>query len=329
MRRRDFIIGLSLASAGLPAHAQQSAAPARRIAVLALPPLIGRIESGVRGREQTFYDRLRGLDWVEGRNLAIDRYTVEGQGESREAPVRKAVAESPDVIVVLIDAEARLLGGITHTIPIVFAASKSVTYQATPGGVNMTGIAVEDTDAEAWGKRLSLLRQALSAGAGIAYLGPQLLWEAGEGKALQAAAQQLGVTVSPVLFDLGVPPETESAIVAAQRQGAAGLVLSETGTIWINRKMIADSARQHRLATMFPFHEGADLGGLMSYELDGGAVARQLAEIVDRILKGENPSAIPVQAASKYEFVVNKTTAAFLDLTLPPALIAGAERVIE
>jgi putative ABC transport system substrate-binding protein len=168
----------------------------------------------------------------------------------------------------------------------------------------------------------------LPAGAGIAYLGSQFEWERNEGKALQSAARQLGTAVVPALFDVGVPPETENALASAKQQGVAGLVLSETITNWLNRKLIADSAKQRRLATMFPFREGTELGGLMSYELDGEAVARQLAEIVNRILKGEKPSAIPVQPAAKYEFTVNKTTAAFLVLTLPSTLIASADRVI-
>ena len=331
MRRRDIVIGLSLAAVALPARAQQSPTNRRRLAVIAPGTLIARSDaSGIRGRDQAFYDRLRALGWIEGQTLAIDRYTAEGEGESRKAPVRKAVAAGPDVIVVVSEPEARFIGGITSTIPIVFAASKTVTYQPAPGGTNETGVAVEETGPEAWGQRLSLLRQAVPAGAGIAYLGPKLLWESGsEGRALRATAGPLGTTVSPALFDLGTPSETESAIASAHQQGAAGLVLSEEGTNWINRQMIADIARQHRLATMFPFREGAELGGLMSYELDGEAVARQLAEIVDRILKGEKPSAIPVQQATKYEFAINKTTAAMLGLTLPSALIVGADRVIE
>jgi putative ABC transport system substrate-binding protein len=149
MRRRDFVIGLSLAAAAVPARAQQSAAKPRHVAVFTVPPEIARTSTGNKGRDQALYDRLRALGWVEGENLAIDRYIVEGRGESREAPMRKAVAESPDVIVALDGAEALFVEGITHTIPIVFAAEKTVTYMAAPRGVNMTGVAVERTDSEA------------------------------------------------------------------------------------------------------------------------------------------------------------------------------------
>jgi putative ABC transport system substrate-binding protein len=329
MRRRDFIISIGCAAAAWPltARAQQSERM-RRIGVL-LPATAD--DAVFQTRMAAFLQELALLGWIVGRNLSIDvRWATANGGEIRRHAVELA-ALAPDVILATGDATIPPLLQATRAVPIVFplagdpVAAGYVDSLARPGGT-ATGFMLWEYSMS--GKWLELLKEMAPAVTRVAVLRDTTL---GSGTSqfavIQAMAPSLRVEVDPV--NLRDASEIERAVMAVARVPNAGLIVTAGATAIAHRDLIITLAARNKLPAVYWERFFAAAGGLVSYGPDIVDNYRRAAGYVDRILKGEKPADLPVQAPVKYELVINLKTAKSLGLTVPDTLLARADEVIE
>ena len=328
MRRREFITLLGGAAAWpLTARAQPSERM-RRIGVLMF---LAEDDPGAKARIAAFIEGLQQLDWTVGRNVQIEiRWGAADAVRSRKYAA-ELVALAPDVIVAAGSETTAALREATRTLPIVFVAVSDpvgagyVASLARPGG-NVTGFTFVEYGMS--GKWLELLKEIAPRVTRAAILrDPTLPVGTGQLGAIQSVAPSLGVETSPI--DTRDAGEIERSITDFARTPNAGLVLVAVPGAIVNRKLIITLAAQHRLPAVYFQSIFARDGGLISYGPDPVALFRQAAGYVDRILKGEKPADLPVQAPTKYELAINLQTAKALGITVPPALLARADEVIE
>jgi putative ABC transport system substrate-binding protein len=329
MRRREFITLLSAAAATwpFPAWAQRSER-IRRVGIL-LPATADDAE--FQAWIGAFHQALEPLGWTIGRNLRIDtRWAT-----SNVADIRKHAAElaalTPDVILTHGAATLAPLLQVTRTVPIVFAAVTDpvgaglVDSLARPSG-NATGFMnFEYGIATKW---LELLKEIAPGVTRTAV--PRDPTQGGSTAmlaALQATAQPLRVEINPV--NMRDADEIERAIATFARTPNGGLIVAAGGRTLLHRELIITLAARHKLPAVYSNHSFVAAGGLISYGPDFVDQYRQAAGYVDRILKGEKPADLPVQAPTKYELVINLNTAKALGLTVPPSLLARADEVIQ
>jgi putative ABC transport system substrate-binding protein len=330
MRRREFITLLGGAAATwwpLTAEAQQPE-QVRRIGVL-----MNRVADNPEGQAAVaaFRQALQQLGWSDGRNVRIDtRWGVNDVDRDRR-DAAELVALAPDVILASGTPSVAALQHVTRSLPIVFVGVTDpvgaglVDTLARPGG-NVTGFMLLEYSSS--GKWLELLKQIsplvkqvgvlrdTANPAGIAQFG-----------VIQSAAQSLGLEVSPVsVRDAG---EIERAFVAFARSANAGLIVTGSASSSAHRDLIIALAAKHKLPAVYGSRYLVIDGGLISFGADLMDNYRRAAGYVDRILKGEKPADLPVQAPTKYETVINLKTAKALGLTVPPSLLASADEVIE
>jgi putative ABC transport system substrate-binding protein len=285
-----------------------------------------------RARIRAFQQQLQQLGWAEGRNLRIHyRWTAAGDDELRRYAA-ELVALAPEVIMATGSPPLVALRKATRTVPIVFAlvadpvGAGYVESLARPGG-NATGFtAFEYTISAKW---LELLREIAPGVTRVAVL-REATNPGGIGQfvAIQSAASMLGVGLRPI--DGGSDGgEIERAVAAFAREPNGGLIVTATPMANIHRELIIGLAARHRLPAVYGFRFHVERGGLIAYAPDQLDQYRRAAVYVDRILKGEKPADLPVQAPVKYELVINLKTAKALGLDVPPTLLARAEEVIE
>jgi putative ABC transport system substrate-binding protein len=285
-----------------------------------------------RRRVGAFQQKLQQLGWTEGDNLRIDyRWTVGDDDELRRY-AGELVALAPDVLLATGSPTVVALRKATHTVPIVFAlvadpvGAGFVDSLAQPGG-NATGFTPFEYGTSAkWLEllleiapgvtRVAVLREATNPG-GI-----------GQFVAIQSAATLRGVALRPIdgASDVG---EIERAVAVFAREPNGGLIVTATPMANIHRELIITLAARHRLPAVYGFRYHVERGGLIAYAPDQLDQYRRAATYVDRILKGEKPAKLPVQAPTKYELVVNLKTAKALGLTVPPSLLSRADEAIE
>ena len=328
MRRRDFITLMGGAAAWpLMAMAQQSERM-RRIGVLM--PFAEDNPVG-QARLAAFLQGLQQLGWADGRNVRIDTRWGAGDANLTRTSAMELIALGPDVIMAFTSGAVAPLRQVTRTIPIVFAVVADavgagyVESLARPGG-NVTGFTAQEYGLSA--KSLELLKEIVPRVTRVAVLRDSTL-AAGPGQfgALQAMAPSLGMELRPVdLHDAG---EIERAIGAFASSPNNALIV--TGSPWatIHRNLIITVAARHRLPAVYYERSFVTDGGLISYGPDYLDHCRRAAGYVDRILKGEKPADLPVQAPTKYEMVINLKTAKALGLEIPPTVLARADEVIE
>ena len=272
------------------------------------------------------------MGWVDGRNVQIDtRWATDNPDELR-AQAAELVALAPDVIVAATGtATTAPLLHRTRTIPIVFVividpvGAGFVASLARPGG-NATGFLMFEYGLS--GKWLELLKQIAPGVTRATVLrDPTIASGIGQFGALQAVAPSLGVELSPV--DVRDASEIERAVAAFARPSNSGLIVTPSAAASHHRDLIATLAIRHRLPAVCGARHFVDAGGLISYAPDLIDQYRRAAGYVDRVLKGEKPADLPVQAPTKYELVINLKTAKALGLTVPPTLLARADEVIE
>jgi putative ABC transport system substrate-binding protein len=327
VRRRGFITLLGGAAAWpLGARAQQSERM-RRIGVLM------SVANGPEGaaRLGAFLKGLQQLGWIEGRNVQIDQRWGAGDAERARKYAAELVALGPDVILTSGDHSVVASQHATRTIPIVFTVVSDpvgtgyVERLARPGG-NMTGFTLFEYSTSA--KYLEVLKE-IAPGMKRAAVVREAGTATGTGQfaAIQAAAPALGVELSAIgVRDAG---EIEGGIAAFARSPNGGLVVTGSAPAAVHSHLIVALAAHHKLPAAYFARFVVAAGGLISYGPDFLDVHRRPAAYVDRILKGENPADLPVQAPTKYELVINLKTAKTLGVEVPSSLLARADEVIE
>jgi putative ABC transport system substrate-binding protein len=328
MRRREFITLLSGAAVAWPLAAlAQQPERMRRIGVL-IPLVAGDPEAQVRST--VFAQTLQQLGWTVGRNLQIDYRFAGGEADRIRQYAAELVALAPDVIMTVGSITAAPMQQATRTIPIVFTnladpvGAGIVQSLARPGG-NATGFT--NFEYSMSGKWVELLKQIAPHVRRAAVLrDPTAAAGIGQFAAIQGVAQSLGVELMPVA--VRDTAELERVIAAFARSANSGMIVTAGGTA-SRRDLIIRLASRHKLPAVYPFRYYAKDGGLISYGPDTLDPVRRAPEYVDRILKGEKPADLPVQAPTKYELVINLKTAKALGLTVPDSLLARADEVIE
>ena len=328
MRRREFISFLGGAAAWpIGAHAQQ-AQRMRRIGVL-MP--LAADDPEAQMRLAAFAQGLERLDWNIGRNIRIEtRWTV-GDPERIRRGVAELLALEPDVILATGSTTVGPLRRATRTVPIVFVTVPDpvgagfVANLTRPGG-NVTGFtAFEYGISPKW---LELLKQLVPGVTRVAVIrDPDVSAGIGQFGAIQAVAASFGVETIPVgVRDAG---EIEHEIAAFAQGSNGGLVVTGSALAMVHRNLIVTLAARHKLPAVYWDRAPVIAGGLISYGPDIHDQYRRAADYVDRILKGEKPADLPVQAPTKFELVINLKTAKALGLTVPPSVLAQANEVIE
>jgi putative tryptophan/tyrosine transport system substrate-binding protein len=328
MQRREFITLLGGAVAlPLAARAQESERM-RRIGVL-LPGTADDAE--YQARMAAFLQGLQQLGWSDGRNVRIDIRYAAGDANLIRKYAAELIALAPDVILAPGTTSLGPLLQATRTVPIVFTTlldpvgAGFVDSLARPGG-NATGFIAFEYSLS--GKWLELLKQIAPSLTRVAILrDPATAAGIGQFAAIQSAAPSFGVELRPI--DMREADEIERAVTAFARSSNGGLIVTAGSGSVIHRDLIIKLAARHQLPTVYGAHHFVTGGGLISYGPDRIDQYRQAAGYIDRILKGEKPGDMPVQAPTKYELVINLKTAKALGLTVPPALLASANEVIE
>jgi putative ABC transport system substrate-binding protein len=329
MRRRDFITLLSGAAAWPPAaRAQQAGERMRRIGVLHTP---AANDPDGQARNAAFLLGLQQFGWTDGRNVRIDTRWSAGDADRIRSYVAEFVALVPDVILASGSATVGPLLQATRAVPIVFVnvpdpvGAGYVESMARPGG-NATGFILFEYGIS--GKWLELLKQ-IAPGVTRAAVIRDAGITAGIGQfgAIQSAAPSLGLAVTPV--NVRDPGEIERAVAAFARTPNGGLIVTGSALAGVHRNLIITLAARHKLPAVYFRREFVTDGGLMSYGPDIIDQYQRAAGYVDRILKGEKPADLPVQAPTKYELVINLKTAKAMGLTMPETVLARADEVIE
>jgi putative tryptophan/tyrosine transport system substrate-binding protein len=328
MRRRELITILGSAAAWpLATHAQQ-ADQMRRIGIMT--GVVGE-ESDFKARIAAFSQELQRLGWTEGRNLRIDFRAAAGNVADARKYATELVALAPDVILAAGGSTIAPLLEATHTIPIVFTLSVDpvgagfVDSLQRPGG-NATGFMVFEYSLS--GKWLELLKQIAPDVTRAAVLrDPTSPTGTGQFAVIQAVAPSLGVDVSVV--NVRDANEIERGVAAFARSANGGLVVTASPFTLIHSDLIVTLAARHKLPAIYWDRVFVPGGGLFSYGVDVIEEHRKAAGYVDRVLRGEKPADLPVQAPTRYDLVVNLKTAKTLGITVPQSILARADEVIE
>jgi putative tryptophan/tyrosine transport system substrate-binding protein len=326
MRRREFITLLGGAAAVWPL-----AARAQQPGKLQIIGFLGAsTPSAFSQWTGPFVQRLRELGWVEGRTIAIEYRWAEGRSERYAEIAAEFVRLNVDVIVTSATAPVIAAKQVTSAIPIVFAAAADpvgnslVASLARPGG-NVTGLSLQQTDLA--GKRLELFREALPSLRRVAIMAntgtPGAALEMREA---QVAAHTLGLEVAS--YEIRRDEDIVAAFEALKGR-AESLYVCTDPLVFTHRVRITTLALGARLPTIYNFQEFVEAGGLMSYGANFPDLFRRAADYVDKILRGAKPGDIPVEQPTKFDLVVNLTTAKALGLNIPPALLARADKAIE
>jgi putative ABC transport system substrate-binding protein len=318
---------LAVLALALPlATEAHSAARIPRLCFLAFDS--GSLQSN---RFKPFFQGLRDLGWVDGQTTTIEYLSADGRGERFPALAAECLRLKADIIVATTTPAAQAAKSATLTIPIVMyalgdpVATGLVASLARPGG-NVTGTTTMSTGIAA--KRLSLLKEAVPGMSRVLVLSyfmdpiaaPQV-------KELQSAADSLGVRL--LVREIRNADDLAAAFDAGASEGAQGVLTTLESIFVAERKRVVELAAQYRLPGLYHSRLVVDAGGLMAYDPITTSFQAYTATYVDKILKGANPSDLPVQQATDFELIINLRAAKALSLTIPPGLLARADEVIE
>jgi putative ABC transport system substrate-binding protein len=328
MKRREFIAMLGGAAAVPLAARAQQAERVRRIGVLMN---LAADDPESRARNAAFLQGLHQLGWSDGRNLRIDYRWAAGDADRYRTYAAELIALAPDVILAAGGNTVQPLQQATRTVPIVFVqvidpVGRGLVASLARPGRNATGFTSFEYGLS--GKWLELLKQIAPRVTRAAVLrNPTTPAGAGQLGAIQAVAPSFGVELSQV--DTRDAGEIERAVATFARGSNGSLIVVVDAFAAVHRELIITLAARHRLPAVYPYRYYVTSGGLISYGPDNIDQYRRAAGYVDRILKGEKPADLPVQAPTKYELVINLKTAKALGLDVPPAMLARADEVIE
>jgi len=323
-RRREFItlVGGAAVSWPLAARAQQTKLPTIGFLIAGTPASHGAWFAAL-------VQRLRELGWIEGRTVAIE-YRWAGARNQQYADIAAELVKLKVDVIVTHGVALLAAKQVTSVIPIVFPVSGDpvgiglVASLARPGG-NATGLSLQQTDTA--GKRLELLREVIPGLRRVAIMVnadfPDAVGEMGE---IQSAARTLGLELATL--EIRRADDIDPAFESVKARSDALYVVSDP-LVNTNRIRINTLAVAARLPTMHGFREFVEAGGLMSYAANFPDLFRRAGEYVDKILRGAKPGDLPIQQPTKFDLVINLTTAKALGLTVPPTLLARADEVIE
>jgi putative tryptophan/tyrosine transport system substrate-binding protein len=323
--RRKFLVTLGGAAAWpLAARGQQP----ERLRLIGVLSVFAKDDPEGTVRDAAFQQALADLGWTVGRNVRIDYRWTEGDTDRLRKFAAELVALAPDVILTQGSQAIGLLLQQTRTVPIVFVSvdpvgSGHVASLARPGG-NATGFT--QFEYRIAGKWLELLQEIAPSISQVAVIrDPRMGPGIGQFAVIQAVAP-VGLELFPVnAISAG---EIERGIAAFARSPNGGLIVTSGGTAF-HRNLIISLAARHRLPAVYPYRYYSTAGGLISYGPNTIEPVRRAASYIDRILKGEKPADLPVQAPTKYELTINLKAANALGLDVPPTLLARADEVIE
>jgi len=332
MKRREFIAGLLVAASLRHARAQQPA-KVHRIAIVTYGiPIAETTETGSFPFWRALFRELRRFGYIEGRNLIVERYSVE---RPTVELARDVVRSKPDAIFSL-SPWVFLLKPLTATIPIVAILPDPVGFGlvaslAHPGG-NITGASL-DAGPEVETKRLELLKEAFPQASRVGVLAPRYgplpgrsrYWEQ-----LQEAAQRLGLLlVAPRLEGTLQETEYRRFFEVLAQEHVDSLFMGREGESWVYRRLIVELAEKNRLPAIYPYRDYVEAGGLMAYSVDFVELWTQAAGCIAQVLNGASPGDIPIYQATTFKLVINVKAANAIGLTIRPSLLARADEVIE
>ena len=328
MRRRVFLGILGCAVTWPIALQAQSA---ERVRVLGILNILGPDDPEAKARTTVFEQTLQQLGWVVGRDLKIEAREVGGDLDHLRPYAAELVALAPDVILSIGTSSIGPLQQATRTIPIVFmnvsdpVGAGVVPNMAHPGG-NTTGFS--NFEYSMGGKWVELLKQiAPHATRALVLRDASTAGGIGQFAAVRSAAQTLDIELTPV--SAREADEIEQNVAAFARSGNGGVIVTSAGGTATHRKLIISLVAGYKLPAVYPYRYYAVDGGLIAYGPNSYEQVRRAAGYVDRILKGEKPADLPVQAPNKYELIINLKTAKAIGLTIPQSLLATADDVIE
>ena len=321
----SFVLGAVFLALSFPAEAQQQAKKVPRIGFL-----MGG-SSGPDPRLDAFRQGLRDLGYIEGKNIAIEWQFAEGKEDRLPELIAELVHLNVDIIVTDGTNVTRAAKNATKTIPIVMGSDADpigngfIASLARPGG-NITGLTNLITGLS--GKRLQILKEAIP---GISRVGviwnPENPSSVSAFKETQDAVQGLAMQLQSL--EVRGPNDFEGAFQAAAKRQARALSVVSDSLMFSNRKRLLDLAAKHRLPTMHTQSLWVEAGGLISYGTSLPDLWRRAATYIDKILKGAKPADLPVEQPTKFELVINLKTAKQIGLTIPPNVLARADKVIK
>jgi len=281
---------------------------------------------------EAFQQGLRDLGYIEGKTILVEYRYAAGKLDQVPRLLTEALQLNPNLLVVETLTGIQAAKQATKTIPIVMVttqdpvASKLIDSLARPGG-NITGLTT--LSRELSGKRLELLKEVVPGGSRVGLLSgnPGSLGNASIKKEYEAAARALQIPIQ-FLEVQGPTPDLEAAFKTGVKARVSALVVINGPLLNRYRKQTADLAIKNRLPSMHEVSENVEAGGLMSYAAKSAESFRRAAVYVDKILKGAKPADLPVEQPMKFEFIINLKTAKQIGLTIPPNVLARADRVI-
>jgi putative tryptophan/tyrosine transport system substrate-binding protein len=325
MRRREFIrlLGGAAATWPLAAHAQQSGRIAR----------IGNLSTANPRSApffQSFERRLRDLGHIEGQNVVFEYRNAEGEVDRLPDLAAELVRLDPSIIITSTAAATSAVRRATSTIPILMVAINYdpiafgyVDNLARPGR-NITGLFFQHLELLA--KRFGLFKEMLPSVDRVAVFSASSTTD--QLDAVQAANKSVGLGLQPLHLQ-NPPYDFENAFHVVARSGAEAIMVLESASIFRGRTQIVQLAKDNRLPTSFAFREYVEVGGLVSYGVNFSTMYRRAAEYADKLLRGTKAADLPIEQSTKFEFVINLTTAKALGLTIPSSFLALADEVIE
>ncbi len=326
MRRRDFIKGIAGSAVAWP---RASRAQERRLVGMLIG--ISRNDPTAQLRYAAFLDELRQLGWIDGQNLRVEGRWAAGDARLAGQYAGELISLAPDIIVAVGTLSADILVRATSTLPIVFTivldpvGTGLVKSLSQPGG-NATGFMQFEYSLSAkWPELLKQVAPGITRAAVLR--DKQSAAAIGQFAVIESVAPSSGVEAIPI--NLGDAAEIQRDIAAFASSGKCGLIVASSSSAVVHQDLLVMLALRYKLPAVYNERTFVKVGGLMSYGPTNLDQFRRAAGYVDRILKGEKPADMPVQAPTKYELVINLKTASSLGLAIPPSLLTRADDVIE
>jgi putative tryptophan/tyrosine transport system substrate-binding protein len=330
MNRRKFVglAGGAVATGSLPLRAQQPA-KAYRIAIFAPVQVSQLTLQGDPLTFRPFFEELNKLGYFEGKNLEVERYSALDLATPLGELAGDVVRRKPDLIFANTTSVVRALKQETATIPIVASMGDPVTHGvvsslARPGG-NITGVSSADLDIVE--KRLELLKVIKPTLSKVGFVTSRYIWDGPARAELHKAAEKLGISLFPAIVNAIQESEYRRVYAEMEQKRLDAALVSSEAHHRTYRRTIVELAEMTRLPTLYSTPD--EFGGLISYGVNLEEIYRRAARQIDQILKGANPADLPIEQATKLELVINLKTAKALGLTMPPALLVRADKVIE